>query len=74
MINVIVCQMGKPAKTTSVENGTTIHTLLTRYMSIDVTGKTFTVVGSEDGPVVQSANYVLQDGDKLRIVAANAAA
>jgi len=73
MISVIVCQMNKPAKTVSVAPGTTIRSLLSQ-MSMDVAGKTFTVVGNENGPLSQTPDYILQDGDKLRITAANTAA
>lgn len=71
-INVIVTQLGKPSKGVEIELGSTISDLLDE-LSIDSSGKTFTVVG-DNGPAVQDSGYRLQDGDKLRISANNAAA
>lgn len=73
MINVIVCQMNKPSRTMSVQEGTTIRSLLSQ-MGMDTAGKTFIVDGNANGPLSQTPDYFLQDGDKLRISAANAAA
>lgn len=71
-VNIILTQLGKPAKPMSVDSGTTIEDLLDD-LSIDSSGKSFTVVG-DNGPETQSLSYELKDGDKLRISANNAAA
>ena len=72
MPNIIIRQLGKPAKPVEVQNGDTIEDVLNQ-LSIDSHGKSFTVVG-DNGPEVKQLSYELQDGDQLRISANNAAA
>jgi sulfur carrier protein ThiS len=72
MANVILKQLGKAAKSVEINDGDTINDLLDE-LSIDRSGKSFVVVG-DGAPETKYGDYVLQDGDQLRISANNAAA
>jgi hypothetical protein len=72
-INVIVSQLGKAARPIALDNSVTINELC-RQLSIDPNGKSFTVSDVSNGVNPKTGNYMVQDGDQVRITANNAAA